>query len=261
MADQDSPQKQTKKQVRGIVPRITKPMSAYRLLSKICDLIIAEPKRYNQGQWISVQRKEDTFSGASFPACGTIGCVAGWVETLRSTPARVYRADMAPGADIGVIGKRARRSLGLTRGQAAELFDGEALRMERNTLRQLRGGCMADKSQPTPGPWRYEKQSDTPEFFVIAYTADQPEPNHREFICGDVEWGGGCSEANARLIAAAPELLAAAKEIALAAITVGDGCAICGADLDSGITREPHFAGCAVFLCEAAIAKAEGTTR
>jgi hypothetical protein len=54
------------------------------------------------------------------------------------------------------------------------------------------------------------------------------------------------------------ELLAAAREIIAAAVTVSDGCAICGADLDG---TPPHYSGCAVSILQAAITKAEAEVK
>jgi hypothetical protein len=55
----------------------------------------------------------------------------------------------------------------------------------------------------TPGPWRYQEESD-------AYTHIVRAPGNR-FICQLSQDRSGEAEANCRLIAAAPDLLAALK--------------------------------------------------
>ena len=76
--------KATKRRVVRI-PR-SKATNAYDLLSEIQDLIRTEPKRYNQNIWLRrVKRGE-----AKRPACGTVGCVAGWVVALK-VPVKGWR--------------------------------------------------------------------------------------------------------------------------------------------------------------------------
>jgi hypothetical protein len=90
--------------------------NAYDLLTEIRALIREEPKRYNQFIWharvtplarIIYHGRESTA-----PACGTIGCVAGWVVTLKEGPDVAYPA----------VPDRARQILGLSPRQEAELF-------------------------------------------------------------------------------------------------------------------------------------------
>ena len=58
---------------------------------------------------------------------------------------------------------------------------------------------------PTPGPWHYQEESD-------AYTHIVRGPKN-VFICQLQQDTTGWAEANARLIAAAPDLLAALNEL------------------------------------------------
>lgn len=74
------------------IPRLTKKTTAYELLNTVCKLITDEPKRYYQGWWISRQSGFCKSKVSEFPSCGTVGCVAGWVELLRSGPTRAIRA-------------------------------------------------------------------------------------------------------------------------------------------------------------------------
>lgn len=60
----------------------TRAKTAYGLLSAITKLIVAEPKRYSQHTFIESE-VAPTPEVQHFPACGTVGCVAGWVVVLR----------------------------------------------------------------------------------------------------------------------------------------------------------------------------------
>lgn len=60
----------------------------------------------------------------------------------------------------------------------------------------------------TPGPWHYQENSD-PYTHIVRDSAER-------YIGGCSQDSGGNAEANARLIAAAPELLEALKELVLA---------------------------------------------
>ncbi|MDT3468959.1 hypothetical protein [Stenotrophomonas maltophilia] len=84
-------------------------------------------------------------------------------------------------------------------------------------------------SKHTPGPWAYQEDSD-------AYTHIVRGPNNR-FICQLAQVTSAEIEANARLIAAAPELLEALERILKGALSL------------------PRFAE---ELARAAIAKATG---
>lgn len=106
---------------KNLIPK-SKAKTAYSLLSEVCAVIAAEPLRYDQWTW--GRREGDmspddlTFHAYVFPACGTVGCVAGWVATLKS------KRDF----DMNNAGTIARRILGLGGKDAGELFSPEAAR-------------------------------------------------------------------------------------------------------------------------------------
>lgn len=64
------------------------------------------------------------------------------------------------------------------------------------------------KTKFTPGPWRYQEKSD-------AYTHIVRTSHPERFLCQLAQDTSGEAEANARLIAAAPELFQALSEIKL----------------------------------------------
>lgn len=93
--------------------------TAYDLLSDISRIIVAEPKRYNQR--ITLARRSDrgssrryAFRENDYPACGTIGCVAGWVVALKRPRTRE------------AITVAAERVLGLDGTQGCQLFTAAA---------------------------------------------------------------------------------------------------------------------------------------
>ena len=89
----------------------------------------------------------------------------------------------------------------------------------------------------TPGPWNYQEESD-------AYTHIVRDSDGK-YVCGCSQHTSGDAEANARLIAAAPELLAACK---LIAAYVANGDADCRSNTFMAALQQGN----------AAIAKAEG---
>lgn len=101
--------------------------TAYGWLSFVRQLILDEPKRYHQSTYIARRdgagHADDPeadgrqmFPGG-LPACGTVGCVAGWVATLSTS--RLFSYFQTEHI--------ARRVLGLSEEQSHELFDGGAL--------------------------------------------------------------------------------------------------------------------------------------
>lgn len=94
--------------------------TAYGLLDEVKELILARPKRYDQERFI---KRLNGTNGADFlkpsqaPACGTVGCVAGWVATLKRGDTFLYNETPGIAADI----------LGLEPEQRSELFSGSAL--------------------------------------------------------------------------------------------------------------------------------------
>jgi len=102
----------------SLIPK-SKAKNAYELLDEVKKLILAEPKRYNQENWMVKQKDYgqtlpyDARKG--FSQCGKVACVAGWVATLK------------PGIGGGSLAERARQILGIGHVQSYELFDGAAI--------------------------------------------------------------------------------------------------------------------------------------
>ena len=96
--------------------------TAYGWLAGVARLILEEPKRYNQELFIRYARGyqplSERFQTSSFPACGTIGCVAGWTAQSRYPDRRI---------PYSAVSNTACEILGLTYEQAKELFNGSAL--------------------------------------------------------------------------------------------------------------------------------------
>lgn len=90
--------------------------NAYDLLEEIKQIIIDDPKRYNQGDWGKHYGGEYVRDHKHLPECGTIGCVAGWAVTL--TKGKTWM--------ITSSGTYAQHILGLTDSQAQELFSAKA---------------------------------------------------------------------------------------------------------------------------------------
>lgn len=96
--------------------------SALDLLGAIAVIILEEPRRYSQGDWIlDPNYLEEHWIGTvdeRIPECGTIGCVAGWtvVMTQSTIP-----------TNTTVIEEMAKQLLGLDGRQARSLFSGAAL--------------------------------------------------------------------------------------------------------------------------------------
>jgi hypothetical protein len=114
------------------VPK-SKAKTAYGLLSEVRKLILEEPLRYNQACFIE-RRKDWESSHLSMPhfaACGTMGCVAGWVATLKHPDEFSYCETSRLAAEI----------LGLTSDQEDLLFDGEAAKGREQTLAHAKSGA------------------------------------------------------------------------------------------------------------------------
>jgi hypothetical protein len=106
----------------------------------------------------------------------------------------------------------------------------------------------------TPGPWESDRGVDDDETRCFV---TQAIPGRPKFLIAEIQNGapGDCLEtevANARLIAAAPDLLAALQNFVECAVTDSECCAICTQDV------RRHSEGCAVLVAEYAIEKAEG---
>ena len=106
---------------------------------------------------------------------------------------------------------------------------------------------MTEKQEHTPGPWIVKFDDDH-----ATITKPDFEPGHA--IAHVSTWNDAELKANAQLIAAAPDLLAACKSL----LSEPFGCPFC----DSGRLRNSeriHTLDCAYVLLQNAIAKAEGT--
>lgn len=114
--------------MKSLIPK-SRAKTAYGLLNEVKRLILAEPKRYDQGTFIARRNGHSRlFDPQDFPACGTVGCVAGWVATLKTEKLFEY----------GATPLIAKRILGLDRLQQAELFDGCAGATIEHTAQTLK---------------------------------------------------------------------------------------------------------------------------
>ena len=112
----------------------SKAKTAYGLLSEVRRLILEEPLRYCQGDWL--KRLEDYSDANSqyaptFPACGTIGCVAGWVATLKGPTNQRY----------SLVSEVAESILGINSTQAEVLFNGSAVGGTSQTREHAKAGA------------------------------------------------------------------------------------------------------------------------
>jgi len=101
---------------------VTKAHNAYDLLKEVRTLILEEPRRYNQNEWMSniadipdgYTHKGVILSRETRPACNTVGCRAGWVNELAHPNPRSY--------STYETGDEAAKILGITTKQAEHLF-------------------------------------------------------------------------------------------------------------------------------------------
>ncbi len=104
------------------------------ILKSVAKAILEEPKRYDQSDWGERVIPEDDYDKQRLPACGTVACVAGWVDVLT----RPKTKDAVVG--FGGSERRARRKLKLQPWQARELFDGGAVYGREGTKAYARAG-------------------------------------------------------------------------------------------------------------------------
>ena len=105
-------------------------LTAYEVLDHVAEIIAEEPARYNQGCWLTTRMDEVRRVGHNVPACGTIGCVAGWVfaEVAGAHGVACVFRQVNDSNDRGVeISEYAQVVLGLFPVQASELFTSMAL--------------------------------------------------------------------------------------------------------------------------------------
>lgn len=103
------------------------------------------------------------------------------------------------------------------------------------------------QTQYTPGPWRYVRENGSPTTGRHMVAGARPG-----YIAEVRDCGSGCVEANARLIAAAPELLEALKKAAQSLEWHAHGCC---RGIDDGAPLPTNEA---VELAKRTIAKAIG---
>jgi hypothetical protein len=103
----------------------SKAKNAYELLDEVIDLIVDDPRRFNQRDWRMVEGADYYWSNTiDWPDCGTICCVAGWVDMLKS-PTPTQSVDSF--TTTRGVGRSARLILGLTSAQAVRLFNPDAV--------------------------------------------------------------------------------------------------------------------------------------
>lgn len=123
---------------RSLIPK-SKAKTAYGLLSEIAKLALAEPKRLRMGMWLD---REAALTFEDAPACGTVGCIAGWAVMLRGT--RKQQREMETNVYCDFSDAPAAAVLGLDSDQAHELFNPQVdgsygtLTHARNAVRRIR---------------------------------------------------------------------------------------------------------------------------
>jgi hypothetical protein len=103
---------------KNLIPK-SKAANAYDLLSEVARAVTAEPKRLRMGTWLDTKAKRRL--GVEAPACGTIGCIAGWSVMLSGS--RTLRREMARGVYFNYYETPASGLLGLDEEQSEELFN------------------------------------------------------------------------------------------------------------------------------------------
>lgn len=96
---------------------ITTPRSdaecAYDLLEDIIKAIDEEPKRIRMGDWlVRTNESPEYLKEHDLPACGTVGCIAGWATVLKPDADERYWDVEGSAAEL----------LGLTADQVSHLF-------------------------------------------------------------------------------------------------------------------------------------------
>lgn len=91
-----------------------------KLLRKVQAHILEEPKRLHMGNWVRWTNKSDKEK----PACGTVGCIAGWSVLLTSRQGKTFRQKVSAlmGDEKPDVETLAIQRLKLTRPQCYRLF-------------------------------------------------------------------------------------------------------------------------------------------
>lgn len=122
----------------------SKAKTAYGLLSEIREVILAEPKRYDQFDVLNIGEDAER-AYPDVPSCGTVGCVAGWTVALTfKNPEQLLNVLSA-----------AETKLGLDDEQADELFGEMAA---GNTESQSLEHALAGAKHIAAFQRRYRKQ-------------------------------------------------------------------------------------------------------
>lgn len=79
----------------------SKATNAYDLVTDVIAAVLQEPRRLNMGFYLS-----DTTGENDSPACGTVGCFAGWAIVLRFGRAGAFRQYMADNEELWDAGER-----------------------------------------------------------------------------------------------------------------------------------------------------------
>ena len=94
--------------MKSLIP-VSKAKTAYGLLSEIATLALAEPKRMRMAVFLDTRAA--VHWGDHAPACGTVGCIAGWTCVLTGNNRGVWP-----------VMERAMDVLGLSYKEGAALF-------------------------------------------------------------------------------------------------------------------------------------------
>lgn len=141
-----------------------RPENAYDLLEAVARHIEEEPRRYYQSSWVLRGDRIRALELAA-PACGTVGCRAGWVVALNdglNAPAIVSQLGALPAFDEPVR-DRAEEILGLGHLDTDDLFSGCAIYVEDA------GGC--DITPPAGSPAYAKLGADGIRAFMKAHEA------------------------------------------------------------------------------------------
>lgn len=103
----------------AIEPPRSRARNAYDLLTAIRHVILREPRRYNQGNWLERTPKGKKLASYE-PSCGTVGCIAGWAIVL------TRKRGEDGSFDSFNVARLAQKLLGLSPSQADRLFNGGA---------------------------------------------------------------------------------------------------------------------------------------
>lgn len=102
---------------QSALPKPIKSKNPVVILKHVIKAIQAEPKRYDQGTFIDIAHEHSGRHRGYFPSCGTVCCVAGWVNVIAGNNWKDYDAQSSVAA----------KTLGLTWDETDDLFSGDAV--------------------------------------------------------------------------------------------------------------------------------------